>query len=293
MNYKHLSLAIGGFSLLLILLFAIYSGHSTGEVARIISERDSLRIINDRQTRRMTNLDNLLMVINTSIDSINRRENLLFIDERGESISTTAEAKRNVDRLADLIDKQKQRIIELEKRLQEAEEMDGPDQNLTKVIAYYKNLIAAKDAEIADLKEQLNQKDISIDQLQSKIGVQEKTIAELDKKTTMQNEALKRQDAMLNQCYMRIGDKQALERDGIIKKGKMVTQNSLDRSKFPKVDIRAFTEIEFEARKPRIMTVMPQTSYVITTNGNGHYTLRISNPTEFWSVSNFLVIQTN
>lgn len=280
-------------SLCFLGLIFFFKGHSTNEVAQIISERDSLRIINERQTRRMGNLDNMLMVINSSIDSINRSENSLFVDIKGEHVATPEDAIRNVEKLEELINNQKQRIANLEKQLREAEEMDGPDENLSKMVAYYKNQLAEKDAEIASLKEQLEQKNVNIQQLQSQIGTQAQALAELDKRTAVQSEVLKRQDALLNHCYMRIGEKKVLEQEGIIRKGKIVTQNSLDRSKFSKVDIRLFTELEFEARKPRILTTMPQSSYILTTSGNGHYVLQITNPTEFWSVSNFLVIQTN
>ena len=68
--------------------------------------------------------------------------------------------------------------------------------------------------------------------------------------------------------------------------------DALDRSKFRQVDIRKFTEITFDAKKPKVLTSAPQSTYTLTTDGKGKFILHITNPAEFWSISNFLVIQT-
>lgn len=282
-----------GITGLVITMLMSSCGHSTGEVARIIEERDSLRNETKTQGRRLERMDNLLTAINTGIDSITRGEDLIFVDVSGEAVNNKADVLRNVDNLARIIDNQKKRIAELEQQIQHEDEDRDPDENLAKTIANFKHQLAEKDREIASLRSELEQKNVDIQRLQSKVNSQASAIAELDRRNSLQTEALRRQDAILNQCYMIIADKKTLERDNIIKKGKLVTASAIDRSKFSKVDIRAFTEISFEAKRPRILTTMPENSYILTTNGKNSYTLRITNPTEFWRVSNYLVIQTN
>lgn len=279
-------------TLAIVYLFSSCS-HSTSEIASIIAERDSLRFATEMQERRMNNIGNMLNVINTSLDSIAWGENLMFTNINEEKNLSRNDALQNIDNLAQLIKNQKIRIAELERQISENERGDGLDQEMQQIISNYKAQIAEKEREIANLRQQLEQKDFDIAQLQSQVGAQANTIAELDRRNALQTEALKRQDAMLNHCYLRIGDKKSLEQGGIVKKGKLVANKALDRSKFSKVDIRTFTEIEFDAKHPRILTTMPESSYVLTTNGKDHYVLHITNPTEFWSISNFLVIQTN
>ncbi|MDE6322244.1 MAG: hypothetical protein K2L93_08105, partial [Muribaculaceae bacterium] len=247
----------------------------------------------ESQQRRMKNIGNVINVINTSIDSIVKGENLMLTNISGEGNITRIDALENIDKLAQLIENQKNRIAELERQISNNGDADGLDQDMQQMISIYKSQIADKEREIARLREQVAQKDYDIAQLQTKVGTQAVTIAELDRRNAMQTEALKQQDAMLNHCYMRIGDKKSLEQSGIVKRGKLVATKGLDRSKFSKVDIRAFTEVEFDAKRPRILTSMPENSYLLTTNGKDHYVLHITNPTEFWSISNFLVIQTN
>lgn len=281
--------AVGG----MILFGSCGNSRSTDEVVRIIAERDSLRQKNEVQQRRMENLNNILGVINTSIDSITQGENIIRININSEGKLNRADALQNIKNLAQLIDNQKLRIAQLEEQINNSEYMDGLDSNVQQIILNYKAQIAQKEQEISNLRQLLEQKNIDIAQLQSRLGAQANRIEELGRLNAIQNEALSRQDAMLNQCYMRVGDKKTLEQLGIVKKGKIVASGALDRSKFSKVDIRSFTELEFDAKRPRILTSMPENSYILTTNGKNHYSLQITNPSEFWSISNYLVIQTN
>ena len=102
-----------------------------------------------------------------------------------------------------------------------------------------------------------------------------------------------RQDEIINKCYVLIGSKSDLKRKGVVRKNRLLADAALDKSKFAKVDIRKFREISFTAKRPRILTDVPQSAYTLTTTGNHNFTLRINDATAFWSISNFLVIQTD
>ena len=101
------------------------------------------------------------------------------------------------------------------------------------------------------------------------------------------------QDKELNNGYVIIDTKAELKRKGIARRKKVINEGLLDKSKFTQVDIRNTTILTFNAKKPRILTNMPQSSYTMTKNGDGTYTLNITDPTRFWSISRYLVIQTN
>lgn len=282
----------------LIILSAIIAtlgscGRSGSEIASIVEERDSLRNISEKQTRRLANLDTLILAINEGLDTIARGEAGIFINGVTEGVNTKDEIFANINRLSQVIEQQRKQLDKFEKHLIEDEEEHGKkDPGLSALVNNYRKQLAEKDRQIAVLKEELSKKNADISQLNNRIGLQTKTIAELDRRNAAQNEALRRQDEMLNFCYMTIGTKKELEKKGIIRKGKVIAQSSLDRTKFSRVDIRKFTEIQFNAKRPRILTPMPENSYELTTDGNGSYTLKIGNPTAFWGMSNYLIIQT-
>ena len=77
---------------------------------------------------------------------------------------------------------------------------------------------------------------------------------------------------------------------GIFGKKKLDVSN-LNPEQFTKIDIREFQELKIAGKKPKILTQMPESSYRFDTNPDGTATLVVTDPTKFWSISNFLVIQ--
>ena len=93
----------------------------------------------------------------------------------------------------------------------------------------------------------------------------------------------------------RIGTKKELTSQGLLSGGflqkKRVNHDAINKDMFTKVDIRTFTEVTINSSNPKILTQMPASSYRIE-KGKGSSILYILDPTAFWSVSNYLIIQT-
>lgn len=271
-------------------------GPSAGDIANIVTERDSLRHASEIQERRLKNLADIVSLVNGNLDSIAEQEGLIFVNvgtDIENQLSPKDQMLQNIIKLENLINRQKNRISELEATIAKQDEQYGEDSEIQNVIRSLKRQLAQKDEQIANLKAELDKKDIDIQNLQEQMMQQTNTINLLNKRAAIQEDALKRQDTALNLGYVVVGTKKELQVKDIIKKNRIVAQTALDRSKFSKVDIRKFTEITFAAKRPKILTAMPESSYEVTTDGLKNFTLKILNPTAFWSVSNYLVIQTD
>lgn len=277
--------------------FVLYScGNSNKEILKLVEERDSLRQAQKVQEGKLDNYSKTIETLNATLDSIAYQEKMLFISN-GEIPVTKEDVKHNLMRFEALLKKQGEKIKLLEKQL--AESNDSNTHSLS-MIAHLKNQLNEKNLRIAQLMGELEKKNVSIAHLQElvdsqkiTINTQSATISELNQRTQRQSEALARQDAILNNGYVLIGSKDDLKRKGILKKGKVVADASLDRSKFAKIDIRTWREINFTAKRPRILTNMPSSSYEITTTGNRNFTLTVKNPSDFWRISSYLIIQTD
>ena len=280
-----------------IVSFTLFScGDSNKELLKIVEERDSLLQIQKEQNEKISDYDKTIETLNATLDSIAYQENMLFVSN-GDVPVTKEDVKQNLKRFEALLKSQGEKIKQLEKQL--ATSNDANKKSLI-LIAHLKGQLNEKNIQIAQLKEELEKKNVSIASLQaqvesqkSTISTQSATINELNHRTKLQGEALARQDAILNNGYVLIGSKDDLKRKGILKKGKIVADASLDRSKFAKVDIRKWREITFTAKRPRILSNMPTSSYTITTTGNHNFTINIKNPSDFWRISNYLIIQTD
>lgn len=269
-------------------------GGSTAE--RLAAENDSLRNQVNSQSKSIENYLTAIETINATLDSIDVQDKLIFASDT-EGTATRDMVLANLDRFEMVILKQQHKIRDLERRLEENEDSSSAAKSL---ISHLQAQIASKNRQISRLKKELEDKNIDIARLQARveqqnitITTQTATITELTTRNRKQGEALARQDAILNNGYVLIGTKDDLSRKGIIKKGRVVSDAALDRSKFFQVDIRQWKEISFRAKKPRILTNMPASSYELTTSGDRNFTLRITDPSNFWRISNYLIIQTN
>lgn len=285
------------FILVISILVCNGCGDSGESKARLQAERDSLMSVNERQLERLNNYDQAVTLLNSTLDSIAHEEKMIFVNAGNiEGPITKDVVRQNLERFESILDKQKEQIRQLQAKIKEKN--DSTDKALM-LIAHLQEQIKVKDNQILQLKEEIEKKNVDIARLQEQLESQKYTIDsqtikidELSKRTQRQNEALARQDAILNNGYVLLGTKADLQRKGILKKGKLVSESILDRSKFKQVNIRNWKEVTFTAKKPRILSNMPASSYELTTDGKGNFTLNIINPSDFWKITSYLIIQT-
>lgn len=270
---------------------------SNGDVMQLVAERDSLKATIEKQKDDLNAINVLVATINQSLDSISVQEGLVFVSNSEKPVSRV-EALKNLERYEYVLNNQREKIDSLENELKKKAKTDTKE--LNGLITHMKSQLAQKDEQIALLRTELSKKDVNLASLRRQVALQRdriasqtEAIANLDQKTKAQSEALSRQTEMMNQCYVLFGTKKELKGKGIISKKKLVADAALDKSKFTKVDVRDYREVTFTAKNPKVLTNMPQSSYVLQSNGSRSYTLRITNVTAFWSISNYLVIQTD
>lgn len=284
------------FALSIMMMLVSGCGNTSSEILKLVAERDSLKSTSEAQHKRIAEIGRMMTTINSALDSIATEESLLFFSNSDEMPVRRDDVLKNLERYEAVLRHQQMRIQQLEDSLVS----DSMNVDFSSMVAHMKVQLAQKDAQIASLREELSNKNVDIERLKGQVASQQTTIANqkdeisrLDRRAKTYGKALEANDKMINTCYVLIGSKKDLERKGVVKKKKLLGDGALDKSKFAKVDIRKFTEITFEAKRPRILTDIPPSSYTLTTSGNNSYTLRIKDPTAFWSISNYLVIQTN
>lgn len=295
---KHYPISTLTLSLLLCIMFSNCSQNSIARDELLLSlahERDSLLAENNHQKDRLDKINSMVSTINSALDSIAIQENMLFINPESEIQVSRNDALRNLARYEQVLKNQRERIDNLKHELEFSDST-----KLNGMVEILKQQLDAKDKQIAHLKTELARKDVDISRLRqevlsqrTRIEEQSNTIVQLDNATKMQEVALTKQDEIINSGYVIVGTKKDLERKGVIKKKRLIPESALDKNKFARVDIRKYREVTFSAKKPKILTDMPQNSYSLTTNGTGDFTLRITNPSDFWRISNYLIIQTD
>jgi predicted transcriptional regulator len=187
-----------------------------------------------------------------------------------------------------MLEDSRAKIADLEMKMQ------GRTAELSKLqglIRFMESELAKKEETINQLLEELDKKNANIAQLSR--NVQELSIA----KDSLIDEVKSTQKSLAEAkvVYYLVADKKKLESLGIYKAGNITRKASLD---FQNLNPTGFTkakpeamEIPISGKKPTVMTGHPASSYELRSNSKTEHVLVITDPTNFWSNSKFLVVR--
>ena len=279
-----------------VLLVAFSCKNEKVDMGRYVAERDSILQDNESKTQQLNELNGILTTIATGLDSIAVQEHILFDSGGRDGVGLgRQQIAARLSGMADILARQRQKIQMLQDSLSNSKPSQGVAR-LQRVVEFLNQQLAEKDRVIKSLRSDLNSSKKDITQLRASLSSMQARADKAEHKSQALTAAISKQDEMINECYVRIGYKKQLAAAGLLKGGflskKKVNYSEVDKSKFNAVDIRKFREIPLKSDNPKILTPQPNNrSYHFNDNGDGTCTLVITNPTLFWSVSNFLIIQ--
>ncbi len=290
-------------TLIITILGFASCGQSGSKYKRLVEERDSLKIENEAQTKNLNSIVAMIDTINSVLDSITLEEGVLFLAPTQEVKYVRSKTLQDLDRFEHVLRHQQRKIDELDSILNTR---DDKQKSMQVLVANLRGELEKKDIQIAKLRNELTKKNRDIYKLrkevenqQATIALQEETINNQTDRIEEQKNVIARQDEMMNNCYILIASKKDLAEKGIttkkalLKGNKLLNEREFDNRYFQRVDIRQCTELTFEAKKPRVLTNMPKNSYILESVNKGVYCLSITNSTSFWSISSYLIIQTD
>ena len=281
---------------LLMLMFVFSCKNEKVDMQHYVAERDSILQENKNKTQQLDELNGVLSTIAIGLDSIAVQENILFNNSGRDGVRLDKhEIAARLNGMADILARQRAKIQVLQDSLANRKASQGVE-HLQRVVEFLNQQLAEKDQVIRSLRADLNNSKKDITQLRASLSDMKSRAVKAENKTQVLTTALSKQDDVINECYVRIGTKKQLLASGLLKGGflqkKKVNYEDVDKSKFNAVDIRKFREITLKSNNPKILTPQPSNrSFHFEESGDGSCTLVITNPTLFWSVSNYLIIQ--
>lgn len=186
----------------------------------------------------------------------------------------------------------RERLAQLEEQLKRS---NLNNTNLTATINSLREQIDAKDSEIQRLNTELSQANRTIGSLTSRVDSLNTSVAEANDARYEAEQVSENLTNELNTCFYAVGSKKELKENKIIETGFLrktkIMRGDFDKNFFSEADKRTLTRLPLHTKKsPKILTNQPVGSYTIDKE-NGQYVLNINDPTEFWSLSNYLVIE--
>ncbi len=288
------------FALLIAGLAMLPSCHNNQEK---LDAADSINsMLNDSLVNANAEKDSLLALMNdiaAGMQQIKDMEEIVSVQNiSNETPDRKQQLRNDMVLIQQSIEKRKQRLDELEKRLSQS---TNYNEETKKTIETLKTQLASQETLINDLKQQLAKANVEISNLNTRVDslntvnatvTNEKNQANEDKKKA-QEEATKLAND-LNACYYAIGSKSELKSHNIIETGFLkktkILEGDFEKSYFTKADKRTLNEIQLHSKKASVMSKHPSESYQIVDGTSGKI-LRIINSTKFWEVSNYLVVK--
>lgn len=240
-----------------------------------------------------------MMEVSDGMNQILDMQNQMSVENlNSDSPDKKIQLRNNILAIQQGIVEQKQRVAQLEKRLKQST-----------------NYSDAMKKQIASLKQQLDHQESIINSLTAQLQAAHVTIKNLNTKVDSLNtenahvtsaynsasaraqEETQRANNLVNEmnvCYYVVGSKKELKRQKIIETGFLkktrVMEGDFTQSYFTKADKRTLNRIALHSKKAEIMSRHPSGSYVIEDEG-GQKVLKITNPSRFWELSNYLVVK--
>lgn len=246
--------------------------------------------------------DSLLSLFNDITEGMNQIKELEKIISNpgtlGETPSRREQIKNDIIAIRQSLQERRERLEQLEKQLAAS---GNDNTNLKRTITNLRAQIAEQQTEIATLTNQLASANIRIDELSTEVQTLNSDVDSLNTKLTDVSAQKEAADAAanaatveLNTVYIAIGSSKELKEAKILESGFLrktkVMKGEFNLNYFKPADKRTLTSIPTHSKKAKIITSQPADSYTITDQG-GQKVIKITNPSKFWQVSNFLVVE--
>ncbi len=276
------------FFVIIILTNFLVSNCSKGSDESENSIKDSIENVSGNLNGKLNEKDAAIQELVSSFNEI--QENLNAIKEKEKIISKVTsdgdvkskedQIKEDIQSIYDLMAKNKDRIGSLSKKLKNSKlKIEG----LEKMIENMQATLNLKDSEIEELKTKIEGLNVELSNLTTNYKAVEN---ESNQKTEI-----------INTAFYAIGSSKELkEKNVITKEGGIIglgktTKLSSDFNKeyFTKINIEKTTSINLGAKKIKMLTTHPSSSYKLV-GEKPIEKLEITNTKEFWSASKYLVI---
>lgn len=254
---------------------------SKQELAAAVSERDKLF--------------SLVRDVTCDLEEIRRLEGLLSATDKrgGEDSFRRSMILADIASVKATLQKRNRQISEMESRLKESSLFNEGLQSTIDILRKQVNSqlfeIEELNRQLTDARRHIGSLNITVDSLSSTVAT---AYSELDSAKSV---SVKLENE-LNASYVIIDSKANLKKQGIIETGFLrktkVLKDGADKSRFRTCDKRTTEYIRIGAKKPKILTQHPEKSYSMSGKGERTF-LHILDSDLFWSLSNYLVIQTD
>lgn len=260
------------------------------EYQKLQLERDSLAGLANTDAGKINQYLADFNDIQSNLDKIKEAEKLVSVNMSGTEVNQSSKDQINNDMqlIYDLMQKNKETIAQLKRKLKKS---DGRMVELEKMIENLQKQVELNEQEITNLKDQLEKMNIKVEILTSNID-------SLTNENINKENVISSKTEELNTAWYVYGTKKELTEYKVITKeggfigiGRMEKlMDGFNKEYFTKVDITKLSSIPLNCKKAHLVTSHPSSSFKFEGNEKKVDKLIITNASDFWGTSKYLVI---
>lgn len=251
-------------------------------------ELDSLKAVNATQAQDLEEFMALVDQVNEGFKMIKEAEGRIEVKDGSMERGNKTQIAENMEFIQQTMEQNRNIINQLKQKLAAS---SGKLSSLSKQIEMLEQEMEAQKIQIAELQAQLEARDIIIAEQGQQIENLNEDVNTLTEENAQKAAVVASQDKELNKAWFVFGTKRELKEQNILDSGDVLKNSNFNKGYFTEIDIRSTKDIKLYSKSAKVLTTHPEASYQLTKDANGQYELHITNPSLFWSVSKYLVVQ--
>ena len=282
------------FSLTIMLVILTSCGKQSADYKELKAQNDSLLNEKLKLQEEVDGYFTAMNQIEENIEKIKSTENIISLQPAGQELSDDVRTKINED-MAYLSEMIKTNNEELERLKSKLKKSGFKSTELERTITRLTQSLQEESAKVVAMHAQLAEKDSLIEQLGSTVNELGKNVEVLSTDVKAKETVIKEQDEAIHTAWYVFGTRKELKEQKIVTSdglfaGQKVLQRDFNKNYFVRIDARNTKSIPLFSTRAKILTNHPKSSYTLEKE-NGNFVLLIVNPTDFWSISKYLVIE--
>ncbi len=256
---------------------------------RLQQQVDSLQTIVDNKDSELNDIIVTMTEVQNGIRRIAEAEGRVTVaDGNQENVSSRAIIRDNMEYICEAMQQNRELVAQLREKLNASRFKADKLKNLVDGL---QSQVDSQNQRIQELQASLVEKDSTILAQTMRIDSLSQNVASLTESAKENDGTMVRQEKQINNAWFVFGTKAELKEQGILKGGEVLKDAGFNKDYFTEIDIRQVKNIKTYSKSARLLTTHPDGSYMLAKDAKGYYELHISNPSRFWSVSRYLVMQ--
>lgn len=266
------------------------------EISMLMTEKANLNQVINQKDSVLNDVEGTFAEIEDNLKLIREKRHEISLEQTEGGKNRKLAVIEDIKLMNTMIEASNKKIEELQAKLRKS---GINSKALEQRIAALTENIESQNAEIAELKRVIGEKDMNLAELNTKVEDINKVVAQKSDTISYKEKQIVDRVNELNTAHLAMGTFKELKEEGVLTKeggvlglgASKAIQENFDNKNFTTLDIRTTKTIPLHAKKARVISEHPVSSYsLIEENGQIAY-LQIDNPEEFWKISKYAVIE--